>query len=370
MTKQRKGLPGPDPTQPHRAGDIQAVPGGRITYLSPLPLSTGQPPLDMSKAVSELNDTWLDVGGGWPSVAVWQTITGGVCGIVLICILAFPLIVRLLIPDISADDFLLFFRVFFWTGIVGGLAIFLISYLGYYVGMNRLKRSIPVRFHRQRREVCFTLTDTQEAVYVPWESLMAWVVEARGATQYGVQQQYGMGVGYAHPETGKWLKLEFMSAGLPLAISNWEAIRAYMDYEVHSLHEIQDPHLPRGKDDPPWEGVHTLRNARRRMRERRANGEVGPIFAFFWYAYHVIELWNLPGYLTEWEAKRLMKSRPKLLPTEVEEWSKPLPKEQWAKPSEELVRLSAEVRRLRAENPLSPIEEIFSEAYRRQGVEA
>ncbi|MFY0992779.1 hypothetical protein [Halomonas sp. C05BenzN] len=243
-------------------------------------------------------------------------------------------------------------------------------YIGHYMGIQDLKRSIPVRFNRQRREVCFTLTDTQETVFVPWESLMAWVVEARGATQYGVQQQYGMGVGYAHPETGKWLKLEYMAAGLPLAISNWEALRAYMEYEVHSLHEIQDPHLPRGKDDPPWEGVHTLRNARRRMRERRAKGEVGPVFAFFWYAYHVIELWNLPGYLTEWEAKRLMKTRPQLRPAEVEEWSKPLPKEQWAKPSAELVRLSAEARRLREENPHRSIEEIFADAYRRQGVEA
>ncbi|WP_338578771.1 hypothetical protein [Halomonas salifodinae] len=236
--------------------------------------------------------------------------------------------------------------------------------------MKRLKNSIPIRFNRQRREVCFTLTDTQETVFVPWESLMAWVVEARGATQYGVQQQYGMGVGYAHPETGQWLKLEYMTAGLPLAISNWEAIRAYMDYEIHSLHEIQDPHLPRGEDDPPWEGVHTLRNARRRMRERRTKGEVGPIFTFFWYAYHVIELWNLPGYLTEWEAKRLRKSRPKLRPPEVEAWSQPLPKEQWAQPSEELVRLSAEVRRIRERDPQRPVEEIFTEAYRRQGIEA
>ena len=367
MRNKAPDLPQPELSQPHRAGDIQAIPGGRITYLAPLPLSTGQPPLDMSKAVSELNDTWLDFGGGWPNVFGWQMITAGCLGFVLLCLIGFPLVSLALLPLDMAKSV---YGGFFWSGIIGGVAGLLLMYIGHYMGIQDLKRSIPVRFNRQRREVCFTLTDTQEAVYVPWESLMAWVVEARGVTQYGVQQQYGMGVGYAHPETGKWLKLEFMSAGLPLAISNWEAIRAYMDYEVHSLHEIQDPHLPRGKDDPPWEGVHTLRNARRRMRERRANGEVGPIFAFFWYAYHVIELWNLPGYLTEWEAKRLMKSRPKLRPAEVEEWSKPLPKEQWAKPSEELVRLSSEVRRLRAENPLSSTEEIFSEAYRRQGVVA
>ncbi|WP_255303863.1 hypothetical protein [Halomonas sp. BL6] len=90
---------------------------------------------------------------------------------------------------------------------------------------------------------------------------MAWVVEARGATQYGVQQQFGMGFGYAHPETGLWLKQEFMTMAKPLAISHWEAIRASMEYEVHSLAEVQDPQVVRNQDDPPWEGVHTLRNA-------------------------------------------------------------------------------------------------------------
>ncbi|WP_263574620.1 hypothetical protein, partial [Halomonas sp. ML-15] len=59
-----EALPEPTLDQPHYAGGVQAIPGGRITYLAPLPLSTGQPPLDMSKAASELNDTWLDVGGG------------------------------------------------------------------------------------------------------------------------------------------------------------------------------------------------------------------------------------------------------------------------------------------------------------------
>ncbi|MGQ4880696.1 hypothetical protein ACOJCM_19195 [Billgrantia sp. LNSP4103-1] len=54
--------------------------------------------------------------------------------------------------------------------------------------------------------------------------------------------------------------------------------------------------------------------------------------------------------MTEWEAKRLKKSRPKLRPAKLEELSKPLPKEPWAKPGEELVRLSAEVRRVREEN--------------------
>ncbi|MEN1522920.1 hypothetical protein AAIH38_35745, partial [Pseudomonas aeruginosa] len=96
---------------------------------------------------------------------------------------------------------------------------------------------------------------------VPWESLSAWVIQAQGATQYGIQRQYGMGVGFHHAASGEDFSLEFPCAGLPLAIANWEAVRAYMEHEVHSLKEIQDPLDLQGPDDPPHEGLHTFRNA-------------------------------------------------------------------------------------------------------------
>ncbi|MFD2883545.1 hypothetical protein ACFS4T_15455 [Pseudomonas lini] len=41
------------------------------------------------------------------------------------------------------------------------------------------------------------------------------------------------------------------------------------------------------------------------------------------------------------------------------QWSEPLPKEQWAKPSEELLRLSAQLRALHKRQPRRPITEIF-----------
>ncbi len=66
----------------------------------------------------------------------------------------------------------------------------------------------------------------------------------------------------------------------------------------------------------------------------------------------------------------MSKARPKLLPPEMIEWSKPLPEEQWAKPSDELVRLSKEVKRIREQDPALPIEMVFADAYRRQGITA
>ncbi|WP_234278139.1 hypothetical protein [Billgrantia desiderata] len=238
---------------------------------------------------------------------------------------------------------------------------------------SKRKKVIPTRFHRQRREVCFVPEKKngegyEAPVFVPWESLRVWIFETRGVTQYGVQQQYGMGIGYVLPGTDQWVKTEFMTPALPLALAEWEALRGYMEYEINSLDEIQSPLSIREKGDPPWEGAHTIRNAHRRLHRRRSNGEVGWFYTLGWYLYHLLTFWTLPGYLAELETWLLRRSGTKSLPPEMVEWSKPLSKEQWAKPSEELVRLSEEVRRIRQRDPQQSIEEVFAEAYRRQGV--
>jgi hypothetical protein len=45
-------------------------------------------------------------------------------------------------------------------------------------------------------------------------------------------------------------------------------------------------------------------------------------------------------------------------------WSEPLPEDQWAKPSAELLRLSKYVKELKQRKPLRLITDIFAEVYR------
>jgi len=58
-----------------RAGDVEPFPSGHTTYLAPLPLPTEASPY--SPYVSDLNDTYLDFGGGMPQVFSWQVALGG-----------------------------------------------------------------------------------------------------------------------------------------------------------------------------------------------------------------------------------------------------------------------------------------------------
>ena len=352
--------------QPRKAGDIEPFPSGKITYLAPLPLPTPMPPY--GPHIGELNDVYMDFGLGSPQVFSWQVILGGPLSV------AFS--AAFLLPLIGGFMFFLFGQG--WDDVshaIEGLfnegkgVSFLVGCLMLLIGLcvwhhNHKNRAsiIPTRFNRQRREVCFMPEGETEPVFVPWESLCAWIIEAQGATQYGIHRQYGMGIGFYHGET--LTSLEFPCAGLPLAISHWEAIRGYMEYEVNDLKSIQDLQDLQGPDDPPHEGLHTFRNARARMHQQIREGTRTRLSGFFWYLFHVMTLWTIPNHLVEWEVRRLEKIGKQTLPESMREWSEPLPEDQWAKPSEELLRLSEQVRQMQKHQPHRPITEIFAEVQR------
>ncbi|QHD01525.1 hypothetical protein PspS04_14665 [Pseudomonas sp. S04] len=359
-------IPAPQLEQPRKAGDVEPFPSGKITYLAPLPLPTPLPP--HGPHIGDLNDVYMDFGLGSPQVFSWQVVLGGPFSV------AFS--IAFLIPLFGGFMFFLFgmgwddvshaikgvFNEAYGPAIQGGFLMLLILLCTWRHTHNKRVHIIPTRFNRQRREVCFMPEDATEPVFVTWESLSAWVIEAQGATQYGIHRQYGMGIGFQHGET--LTSVEFPCFGLSLAISHWEAIRGYMEYEIHDLKSIQDPLDLQGPNDPPHEGLHTFHNARARMHQQIRDGQRGRVSGFFWYLYHVMTLWTIPNYLTEWEVRRLQKMAPHALPEAMRQWSEPLPKDQWAKPSEELLRMSAQVRALHKRQPRRAITEIFAEAQR------
>ncbi|MCP1518313.1 hypothetical protein J2Y74_002623 [Pseudomonas migulae] len=359
-------VPTPHLEQSHKAGDVEPFPSGKITYLAPLPLPTPLPP--HGPHIGELNEVYMDFGVGSPEVFSWQVILGlPFSGAFMIAFL-FPLFTGFLgiVFGYGSEDI--------WDSMTGifhegygyaattGLITLFIGLCVWLYNHNRRAEIIPTRFNRQRREVCFMPEDATDPLFVPWESLCAWVIEAQGVTQYGVRHQYGMGIGFQHGEI--LTSVEFPCAGLPIAISHWEAIRGYMEFEVNDLKSIQDPLDLQAPDDPPHEGLHTFRNARTRMHQQIRDGSRNRLSGFFWYLYHVMTLWTIPNYLTEWEVRRLQKMAPHVLPEVMRRWSEPLPKEQWAKPSEELLRMSAQVRKLHKRQPRRPITEIFAEIQR------
>ncbi|OYD21019.1 hypothetical protein [Oceanimonas baumannii] len=354
--------------QPHQAGDSTTFAGGQVSYLAPMPLPTGQPAQDYAHAVGEVNDIYLSFGAGMPTVFGWQlpvsTYIGGWVMLLLISPLIAGTVIMMVGGGVSGfgEAALAVFKEGARLGVPIMSLMLIIIASSIYSHHRKYERVIPTRFNRQRREVCFVLEGQKEPLFVPWESLSAWVVEAQGVTQYGVQRQYAMGVGFHHADSGENYTQEFVCGGLPLAIANWEAIRAYMDYEVHSLKEIQDPLDLQGPDDPPHEGLHTFYNARARMRRRYREGEVGKWYVAGWYAYHLFTLWTLPFHLTEWETARVKRIQKHDIPDEMKAWSQPLPAEQWAQPSAELQRQRERLTILRELYPQHSVFSLFTKA--------
>ncbi|VVO48068.1 hypothetical protein PS847_00126 [Pseudomonas fluorescens] len=350
-----------------KAGDVEPFPSGKITYLAPLPLPTPMPPY--GPHIGELNDVYMDFGLGQPQAFMWQMTLGGPFATSFSVLFLFPVFTGFLgiifgfdQEAIWASMLAIFEEACENTVFTGPFTLFIGLGVWHHVHKKRLSL-IPTRFNRQRREVCFMPRGATESVFVPWESLSAWIIEAQGATQFGIHRQYGMGIGFHHGET--LTSLEFQCAGLELAISHWEAIRGYMEYEVNDLKSIQDLQDLQGPDDPPHEGLHTFRNARARMHQQIRDGRRSRLSGFFWYLYHVMTLWTIPNRLVEWEVRRLERIGKQALPEVMRAWSEPLPKEQWAKPSEELLRLSEQVRRMHKRQPHRPITQIFAEVCRR-----
>jgi hypothetical protein len=350
-----------------KAGDVEPFPSGKMTYLAPLPLPTPMPPY--GPHIGELNDIYMDFGLGTLEVFSWQVILGGPFSGTFMIAFLYPLIggfIGLLfgdnwefIKEVIEGIFFAIYKLALSTGLI---ALFIGLGVWHHVHKKRLSL-IPTRFNRQRREVCFMPEGATEPVFIPWESLSAWIIEAKGATQFGIHRQYGMGIGFYQGET--LISQEFQCAGLELAISHWEAIRGYMEYEVNDLKSIQDLQDLQGPDDPPHEGLHTFRNARARMHQQIREGRRSRLSGFFWYLYHVMTLWTIPNRLVEWEVRRLERIGKQALPEVMRAWSEPLPEEQWAKPSEELLRLSEQVRRMHKRQPHRPITQIFAEVCRR-----
>ncbi|WP_300498321.1 hypothetical protein [Marinobacter sp.] len=364
--------------KPHQAGEVESLPTGRLTYLAPKPLPTGALPVDFGRAVGFVTDHYLDFGVGNSFAFAWQMVLGGPFVLFLLGAVLVPLMVLLvgLHSDTIWADVVQFtwgvFNLSFWIGLGGGVFGLFLAMRSRWKMYEDAEKVAPTRFNRQRREVCFVPEGHSEPIYVPWEELEAWVVEAHGVSEYGVRRQYGFGIGFRHPETGERFNLEFETHGLPLSISNWEALRAYMEYEVHTLEEIQPQGELMASDEPqapgagPEEGIEFFHNARRNLHRRRKAGKVGWIYVFFWYLYHVMTFWTIPNRLVVWENAKMRRLSQKTLPESMEKWSQPLPEIEWAQPSDELKKLSAQVTQRLKDNPAQSVTAIYAELYAQQ----
>jgi hypothetical protein len=200
----------------------------------------------------------------------------------------------------------------------------------------RLPLRPPLRFNRQRREVCVTRPDGS-FWFVPWERVHA---IAPSATQLG---PYGAGTSGAliiwlplegqehepyHPDKEGWVMMTSPGSGNS-AMAQWECIRSFMEIGPQA---VPEPTVVHNAGMTVWQSyVHDY---------RKAVAERDPISVFLWEG--VVGLIIVNSLLIHYLLRKKLAHLPDLTAPEAVEWSEPLPPEQWAKRSPELERAIAE----------------------------
>lgn len=292
-------------------------------HLAPLPVPTGQPASDLMNIVWRKNQVYLDVGS-FAMGAGWMTLHLGTVLFITVSIwvgLSFSGVAGMTWVD-------------FWGApLLGGAIMGPLWYR--FIKQWRKPLVPPIRFNRQRREVCITQPDG-EYWFVPWERVhaiapSALALNTGGASQHGSLLLWFPLKGQEHEDYAEnkegWVLMVNPGGGIS-SMAQWECIRSFMEIGPEA---VPEPSLVRNSDMTLWQSfVHDF---------KKAVQSKGLMLAVLWEgAASVVFNYFLFDYLL----RKKFKHVPDLSALEVIEWSKSLPPEQWAKRSPELERAIAD----------------------------
>ncbi|MEG1962565.1 MAG: hypothetical protein RR222_22000 [Pseudomonas sp.] len=279
----------------------------RNDYLAPLPIPTGENPADVLNTIWRKNDVFLDIGNysiGSAVMVLWPMV------------MLFAFMGYLFRHD--QDDMHIF--AIMVTFIIGIPTLLLIQ------GLFR-EVPLPVRFNRQRREVCIPQADGEYWI-VPWESVTAAATQHSSVSQGGRATMGMLFIGFENPdphakEDNKHYSLGFGCGGGTTAMALWECMRSYMEIGPEAV-EDQTARFDRSKGIWATYLEDLIKAAKLR----------GWFVTVLWEGFCGIFIFNtlLIDVLERWK----LNPPPDLTYPAIIEWSKPLPPEQWAKRSPEL----------------------------------
>ena len=294
------------------AGTTQKRLFSQRDYLAPLPIPTGEQPADVLNTIWRKNEVFLDIGS--------YSIGSGV-------MVLWPLVMMFLIMGYYSWDDDLWYIFAIGAGLIVGVPSFIL--------IQSLFRPVPLplRFNRQRREVCVPREDGEYWI-VPWESVTAAAIQHSTVSQGGRMEMGLLIIGFDNPdpdaqEGNQHFSLGFNCGGGTTAMALWECMRSYMEIGPQAVVDRTARfHRPKGILATYIDDCFEAAQRKGWFLTLLWEGFFG-LFIFNTLLIDVLERWKL--------------SPPPDLPyPEISEWSKPLPPEQWAKRSPELEAAIAE----------------------------
>ena len=140
-------------------------------------------------------------------------------------------------------------------------------------------------------------------------------------------QRFALRLGFRDTKAGQMYWLTSAQHGPMFAIGQWEALRLFMEQGPSAV----PPPPPAEYEEGTVAFFHYVREGNKSAMSAIGYG--------FWCLGQFLTGWTIPCHVAEWFSRLPQAGFPKA----VREWSKPLPPEQWAKPSPELLQQSEEL---------------------------
>ena len=279
------------------AGNTKQRMFSRNDYLAPLPIPTGAKPQDVLNTIWRKNEVFLDIGNysvGSAVMVIW------------------PVVILFLALAYFFDD---------PDALILGACITGIPILFLIQGLFRAV-PLPIRFNRQRREVCVP-REGGEYWIVPWENVTAAATQRSSVSQAGRATMGLLIIGFENPdpqatEDNKHFSLSFNCGGGTTAMALWECTRSYMEI---------------GPDAVPDSRVGVAPYEETQIGSIITDLRKGDLLNVLWGIFCITILGT---YVAEKLQDMKLSHPPELTYPDIVEWSKPLPPEQWAKCSSEL----------------------------------
>ncbi|WP_154140282.1 DUF6708 domain-containing protein [Photobacterium damselae] len=322
------------------AGQQHTDYGTQTSVLSPLPVFTGLDAND-SEYLAKKNNHYIDIGGVVGTVFQTQLY-------VSVCLMVFTVFVWLdflmrknylsfiniatikqmmsyssitELLDSGGSPVALFYALMMMLLITGWFSfLFMLS-------TRDLRRQLPLRFHRQRREVMFSRWNKKtrkiETKVVPWEEVIAFVKCNKLFLGAGVMAQSVLVIG-ANDETQEntsWASIALSSISPLMVAKHWEMIRRFMEEGSDAI----------GQPKPTtFKGL-----MEEYCLERDIPLEQFPAYIRFWWEINFTRLGLLATRYRMWRCYKHPRKH-----AEFEAWSQPIPESEWVKPSKELIQLN------------------------------
>lgn len=265
----------------------------------------------------EVNDTYLELGISKYTTLSLSRLTMGIISVILF--------ITIILPYIMFDSSILSIT----TALEVALYICLIpiAFWLYTIIEDQLiiSKQTPIRFHRQRREVCYLPPDTNTPITISWEKLIAWtsslnskLYNPNSGTTSTITNHY-LNFAFQDKVNHKGYLYRLFTTESDFIYSTWQSIYQYM--------EMPKEYWP---EKLPMLSGKSFNMLKKEIYAKSKHEKYPKVIMFFYYIYLIATFWKLPFWVAYWMQKLFPMRKPSIM---MEQWSQSIPEEQWLQPS-------------------------------------